>query len=295
MKIYNAGLSIKMLKKFNERFPNKKINVLRSYGRRNRDDALFRTTYRNKCASLIEDSGTYSANNRKTGTGPTITFNGYLDYIIRNGESYDCYFNYDIDFSNHGFDTNIYYQKRMEDAGLNPVPVVHDIYGYEIDHYVKSGYKVVALGSSQITNLDILRYAMDKFKGTGIKIHLFGNTTFDFLTSFPIYSCDSTSWANTGRFGDIRYWNPKKQGLNKTKKFNLEEYSPPREYVTLLSEYKYREEFCEFLHKTLGVTEMDLLGPEGTYYKQLVNLYYYVQLEEIVNKIHRAKGFWTAE
>ena len=291
MKIYNASLSIKVLKKFNKRFPNKKINVLRSYGLRNKDDALFRTKYRNKCSSLIEDSGTYSANNREPGTGPSITFNGYLKYIKRNGKSYDWYFNYDIDFNNHGFDTNIYYQKRMEDAGLNPVPVVHSIYGYEIDHYVKSGYKVVALGSSQITNLDILRYAMDKFKGTGIKIHLFGNTTFEFLTSFPIYSCDSTSWANTGRFGDIKYWNPKKQGLNKTDRFNLEEYSPPRENVTLLSEYKYREELYEYLHETLGVTKMDLFGPEGTYYKQLVNLYYFVQLEEIVNDIHQAKSF----
>jgi len=295
MRLYNAGLNIKTLMKYNGRFPNKKINVLRSYGIRNKEDSKFRTTHRSKCLSLIEDSGTFSANNRKPGTGLPITFNGYLDYIIRNGKSYDWYFNYDIDFSDDGFDTNLYYQKRMEDVGLNPVPVVHSIYGYEIDYYIKSGYKVVALGSSQITNLDILRYAMDKFKGSGIKVHLFGNTTFEFLTSFPIYSCDSTSWANTGRFGDIKYWNPKKQGLNKTDRFNLEEYSPPRENVTLLSEYKYREELYEYLYETLGVTEMDLLGYEGTYYKQFVNLHYFVQLEEIVNDIHRTNGFWTAE
>jgi hypothetical protein len=39
------------------------------------------------------------------------------------------------------------------------------------------------------------------------------------------------------------------------------------------------------------VTEPDLLGPDGDFYKQLVNLHYYVRLEDILNHIHRQKGF----
>ena len=79
-------------------------------------------------------------------------------------------------------------------------------------------------------------------------------------------------------------------------KIYMEEYlDVNKKHKFTYSSYEFREELDKYLYKTLGVTEGDLLGPNGAYYKQLVNLHYYVQLEEIINQIHREKGFWTAE
>jgi len=295
MKIFQASLSSRIFKKYKVLKPDKKINVLRSYGNRDNDDQLFRTILRKQCSGLVLDSGAFSKNNRQQDSGLDITFNGYMQYAKTFSSFYDQIYNFDCDFSDDGFDTNIYYQKRMEDAGLTPVPVVHSIYNDEIKYYIQCRYKIVALGSKQITDFGTLSYVMDKFKGTKTKIHLFGNASFEFLTSFPIYSCDASTWAMTGKFGDIKWWNPNKMAPNQTDKIYIEEYIPPRPNVKLLSEYEYRQELLEYLYSELGVTENDLLGPEGTYYKQIVNLHYYLKFEEIVNQIHRQKGFWTAE
>ena len=76
----------------------------------------------------------------------------------------------------------------------------------------------------------------------------------------------------------------------------MEEYlNPDKNHKITYSNYEYRKELDEYLYQTLGVTENDLLGLEGSYYKQLVVLHYFVQLEEIVNRIHLDNGFWTAE
>jgi hypothetical protein len=136
---------------------------------------------------------------------------------------------------------------------------------------------------------------MDKFKDTKIKIHLFGNTSFKFLTSFPIYSCDASTWFRIGSFGNIQWWNPNKGGLNKTDKIYLEEYIPPKPDVIPLSGYKYREELMNYLYDQLEITDDDLFGTDGNFFKDLINLHYYLKREEEINKIQKKKGFWTAE
>ena len=295
MRIYQASLSAKIFKKYKAIKPDKKIHVLRSYGNRDKDDHLFRKIYKDQCESLDLDSGAFSLNNRQQGSGLDITFDGYLYYAKTYESIYDRIYNFDCDFGDEGFDTNIYYQRRMEDAGLKPVPVVHSIYNDEIGYYIENGYETVALGSTQITDFGTLAYVMGKFKDTKIKIHLFGSTNFEYLTSFPIYSCDASTYKMTGIFGDIKWWNPNKSGLNKTDYIYLEEYIPPKPNAKLLSEYEYREELNRYLFEDLGVTENDLLGPDGQYFKQIVNLHYYLKLEEIINQIQRQKGIWTAE
>jgi hypothetical protein len=64
-----------------------------------------------------------------------------------------------------GSANNIANQIKMEQAGLRPVPVIHNIFNLEIDYYVKSGkYDYLALGSSQVTNFNDLAYAVYRIK-----------------------------------------------------------------------------------------------------------------------------------
>jgi hypothetical protein len=302
MRIYHAAVNLRVLLAYKKLYPQRDVHVLRAFSHRNEDDRLLRSLHRSKCASLDFDSGTfYLYNNegfpQELADLPRneVTFNTYLNYLQHYRDRYDRIYNFDCDFSDEGFDTNIYYQKRLEEAGLDPIPVVHSIHGDEIDYYIERGYEDVALGSPQITNFGTLSYVMFKFKGTKTRVHLFGNTNFDFLTSFPIYSCDSSVWAQAARFGQIAWWNRAKPSLNKTDRVYIEEYYQETPKPNSLSTYRYKSELLEYLDRELKITVNDLLGPDGSLFKQLANLHHYLKLQDIINGIHRKKGFWTAE
>ena len=160
--------------------------------------------------------------------------------------------------------------------------------------YIDRGYRRVALGSKQIKTLATLKKVMLKFEGTGIKIHLFGQTKFDLLADVPIHSCDTAMWAREGGWGRIRYWNPQKEGENKTDRIYLEEYIQTDSTDGIkFSSYPYRKEFEEYLWNTFSLKYDDLIGQDGAFNKQLVNTHYFVQLERIITEIHKKKGFDT--
>ena len=181
MRLYLASLNMWVRRKYNELFPDKKLNVLRSFGLLNNEAYSFCVTHRNKIDSLILDSGTWTLNNAKPEVSKHITLNNYKDYAHTTGKYFDFYFNFDSNFTDDGFEDNLYNQRTLEEMGLSPIPVVHQIEGEEIDYFLSKGYPRVALGSTQIKSVETLARVMDKFAGTGTKIHLFGNTKFDLI------------------------------------------------------------------------------------------------------------------
>jgi hypothetical protein len=291
MRIYHAAMKLQVLLKYHELFPHKKLNILRSYGLPSSENRNFMETHRDKIGSLILDSGTWTLNNPAAGkSGFKVTLGGYLNYAKQCAPLFDFIFNFDSDFSEKGFATNLENQKRLEDAGLNPVPVIHDIYGEEIDYYIDQDYPCVALGSFQITSLDTLKWVVEKIHAAALKVHLFGTSRFDYIAKVPVFSCDSTTWVQTGAFGCLFYWNPDKSEENKTDKIYLEEYLPSKsKREVTFSDYFYREELEAYLKNTFGISHQDLLGPEGDLYQRLVNLHHLIQLEELVTKMHKAK------
>lgn len=296
MKLYHASPNLRTLLKYHALFPDRKLNVLRSFGMLDKEDYDFCVKHRGKIGSLIFDCGTFTLNYAKSEATSSITLSNYKNYVQTFEKHYDFYFNFDADFSDDGFETNLYNQKYLESFGLSPVPVVHDVWGSEIDYYIdrRDKYQRVALGSAQIRNEETLGYVMERFEGSGIKIHLFGNTTFEFLVNYPIASVDTAMWARTGGYGFINYWNPRKEGLKKSDRIYMEEFvDHDAEKKVTFSNYEFREDLEKFLLETLDLTYQDLMGHDGSYNKMLVNTHYYVQLEDIVNQIHQQKGFNT--
>jgi len=296
MKIYLSSFTRETLTGYKKRFPDAKPNVLISFAIRNRDAALFCKRHRSDIGDLILDSGAWTKNNALVDT-TEITLRSYLAYLRVAAKYYSFYFNFDEDFNDNGFNTNYSNQLILEEAGFQPVPVVHDIHGDEIQVYIDKGYKRVALGSRQITSRSILDGAMRKFEGTGIKIHLFGNASFQLLVNAPIHSCDTAMWALHGKFGRVLYWNPRKEGENKTDKIYLDELTRTATDTNGISfcTYEFRQEFEEYLNSALNLQYYDLIGPNSAENKMLVNTHYLVQLERIITGIHREKGFATEE
>jgi hypothetical protein len=183
----------------------------------------------------------------------------------------------------------------MEDAGLHPVPVVHNLFDGEIDYYLSTGkYDYIALGSSQITNFDDLAYAVYRIKkgNPNIKIHWFGGSRYDWLCQLPISSCDTTSWAMTGKFGEINFWNPNIEGLDKAQKIYTagtlkDDFGPSQyHYVT----YPWRDEVDQYLKDTFGLTYEDLCGYDAVINMMLVNTRFYAEQERRINEERMRRG-----
>ena len=276
---------LKVLRRYHDLFPNDPLNVLISlaYNEGEREGFLF--TYKEMLGELIFDSGAWSV---AQGTS-NFTLTQVITFLQHYGDNCNYYFSFDNDFSDRGFANNIDNQIVMERAGLHPVPVIHNFCTEEIEYYVNSGkYTRLALGSSQSTNFDDIRYAVDKIKKWGnpdIRIHWFGGAKFDWLVRLPIASCDTTSWAAMGAYGNIRYWNPHVEKLNKThsiyvggqiKKFKEGEYH--------FVDYPWRGELEEYLEKTFHMTYADLLGYDDKLNMQLINARFGADLEKRINE-----------
>ena len=285
MKIFQASLFLRILKRYHELFPDDPLDVLLSlaYNQAERKGFLF--DYRHMMDAIIGDSGAWSFAQGKS----DITLEELIAVLKISGPLFTRYFNFDTDFRDKGFENNIANQRIMEKDGLYPVPVIHNFFDKEIEYYVKSGkYDWLALGSSQSTNFDDFRYAVDRIITWGdsdMRIHWFGGSKFEWLAKLPIAACDTSSWAQTGKFGYIRYWNPHEEKFNKThnifvsgriREFKEGEYH----FVT----YPWRRELEEYLDQNFNLTYRDLCGYDEKFNMQLVNTRFYAELAKKINK-----------
>jgi len=294
MRIFHASPSLNIILRYRKLFPEIKPNVLRSFAIPSSDNEGFMVTHRDEMDSFIFDSGVYSYQDKIPLAEIPILFSGYREYLLSFGDLFNWYFNFDIEFSEIGFESNVYYQTLLEDVGLKPVPVIHDLFGDEVQHYIDKEYAVVAIGSQQVTIFETLFPIVGKLYDAGIKVHLFGTSKFELISELPVHSCDTTSWALTGGYGRLNYWNPHKPGENKTDSITLEDYEK-EDYGNKkpFLKYRYRKDLEAYLDETFGLTYEKLFDYEGYYNRMLINLHYFVEMQERVSRIHEAKGFNT--
>ena len=261
MRIYLSGLTLDALLAYNQKFPAEKPNALISYARSSGQIHGLLTIHREKLGGLILDSGAYTLNNSKT-RDLALNLGGYRTYALKTQHLFDFIFNFDDDFSEDGFEHNLSNQIELESVALNPVPVIHDIYGNEIDFYLEKKYPIIALGSIQITGEAELSYACSRLKGSSAKIHLFGNTAYFFLGGYAIWSCDSATWSHAAGRGYILH-SRIENGLEKT---HHVQFDPPievkRKNRFLFTKYPYRDELEK--HAPQHV-RLNLCGSDGAW------------------------------
>ena len=282
IKLFLASMNIKVLAKFYEIFGTK-MNVLLSYAYKNPAFPKFMIQDRDKIDGLILDSGAWTLNNTKSHKKTMDVPKGLIFYCQDVDKYFDYIFNYDSDF--RGFSINYANQLEMEQAGLSPVPVVHKYYGKtEINHYIKRGYKRVALGSSEGRDYDAIDYATKRLKDHDIKVHLFKMGSYSTLSRLPIDSADASSWSRHSEFGCIILWNPNKPGEDKTQILRMPDYLiKENRNVPYFDEYEYRDEVEELIYETTGITYNDLMGLDAHLYRQVLNSYYYTRIQDLIN------------
>lgn len=131
----------------------------------------------------------------------------YAEFCRREGKNWDFYVN--LDFVKNSPD--IYKMQRFfEKQGLNPVPVYHgdsDLSYFE--RYIDQGHKIIGIGNddkSRRSWKDKRRYYDELFniaEKKNIKLHGFAVTSLSYMSMYPWYSVDSSTWVKVASFGQI--------------------------------------------------------------------------------------------
>jgi len=289
MKLYQASMNLRVLKKYFELFLEP-VNILLSIALIGGDTKGFLIDHRNMVESIVADSGAWSVAKGKS----TLPLDALISYLKLWGHLFDWYFNFDTNFSDQGFKDNYENQLRMEKEGLTPIPVVHNFFNFEIDFYMSLGrYPWLALGSAQSKTFDDFEYAVNRIKrkDSSVKIHWFGGSRYEWLIQTPVASCDTSSWAKAGSYGYILYWNDHQEGLYKGRRIYVGGYIKDEDdgsyhFVT----YRWRKDLEEYLDKNFHLEYGDLVGYNDIFNMQVINTRFYVELEKRVNAERQKRG-----
>jgi len=142
---------------------------------------------------LFLDSGAFSAFTK----GAKINLLDYINFIKANKTHIHIYANLDVIGNHEATRAN---QVKMEEAGLNPLPVFHlGSPMKDFEEYCEK-YDYVAIGgmvpyhSKRKILIPFLNHCFRIAKKHKTKLHGFGMTDLNLVKAFPFFSVDSTSW-----------------------------------------------------------------------------------------------------
>lgn len=296
MDIFLAGPTVELLKAFSMLVPYYKPNVLLTYTSifyHGLKPHLFTKTNRHLIGDLILDCGAYSlqemfSDPRQRKVEAERLFKAYVTYLKRAHHQYDFVFSMDDRFDKDSFEHNLGRLYEMEQAGLRPVPVVHNIFDHsELRYFIDEGYKRVAIGQCKgRNNLANLAPAVNTFHEADVETHLFGSTNPKLVRHVKADTCDSKSWLKDATGGQVRFWNHDRGNMDCTDRiyFPKLQGDHPRSKGFSVYDYDHLETFKIHLEENLGMELKHLAGDRrhNLFCRQLVNAYYVMELEKIV-------------
>ena len=101
------------------------------------------------------------------------------------------------------------------------------------------------------------------------------------LANFKPYSADSATWAHMAGFGSIFYWDPDDK---KEYKIYLGTKDKKEEGHVHYKKFEHKNKLEAFLNTTFQYKYSDLLPRGAVEKRQVINLYFYKQLEEYFNE-----------
>jgi len=297
-KFYLSSFYIKIANHLSSFYPNRQLNILSSLGVESNEHWDILNGAIPNLGSHIRDCGTFSLHFAENVSDEKVSPEAYEVDLKYSSHKYDFYFSFDRKFTIYGAEENRKCTKWLQSKGFNPVPVIHDYYRGELDYYIDSGYDFVALGSimekgssTMLRKQKHIDYAVEKLYQNNVKAHLFGGSSYRAIAHLPLYSCDSSSWAQNNKFGFILYWNPENDGEDKTDKLFF--YDKYRDYYSdrpYFEEYDFRPQIEQY-YGELGITYHDLTSTNKHYYRQLVNAIYYLTIEDVIKEKHKIFGY----
>jgi len=291
MKIFNAIDSATIVPMFYEKTGGKKLNILISYAYQEGNISDLVKTYRHMIDKLYLDSGAYSV---FTGF-KKISLPEYTTFLRKYGDYFDRCFSLDDRFDNaeHNYWNQTELEEALKDKKWKPIPVVHDYddpYA-EFKLYVKSGHKYIALGSMGAKK-KLPKAIKEKIKKDfpDIHLHMFGDLNLKMLMNFRPHSADSAGWAHqAGMGGSINYW---RSSENKPYSFNVGGVDSDASEKNHIKKSPFYPEIEQFMNDNFGYSYQSILS--DSYQRQILNLYFFTQVEEYINELEAASLKETA-
>ena len=289
MLLHISSPTVKQVLAFHALFPNWPLNVLLSYAIEKYFQD-FQEIHRKKICSLILDSGAYTLNKSKWAKRPPNILRAYANTSELSSKYYDFIFNLDEDFSLHGYDVNMFNQIELEEANLDPVPVIHNINNTdEARRFIDLGYDIVAIGQCQGGRpIKKLRRIVNMLHDSKVKVHLFGVTKLEPLMKLPVWSCDSSSWVQYVKYGQVMWWNEELVDWDPIERIYFPDKQvdhDPRKGRNYW-DYSYKAQFDTYLDQKLGITHDHLTGGDSEHYRGLVNILFFKEMERYVTEFH---------
>ena len=195
-----------------------------------------------------------------------------------------------FDDPQHNLHNQMFLEKGLEGKSWKPVPCIHDEEDPlgEIETYIKMGHQYIALGSlgpKKKISPQVLDSVKEKYPDH--RFHLFGSLNRDVLLKYRPYSADASSWAAAAAKGSFYYWDAEdeKEYLIDVESVEKQDKASGGKNV-LYRNFHHRKQLEEFLRETFQFTYQDLLSK--TLHLQMVNMYFFTQLEEIINNTPQA-------
>ena len=171
-------------------------------------DLLFKKYFTEPYPVVFVDSGGFSAMTQ----GVNIDINEYAKWIKRNKHHINTYANLDNIRNAEETKDN---QKKLEDLGLEPIPVFHTGEDWDVLEDYVTNYQYIAIGgmvpymryTKKIMPFIIKAFKIAKDRAV---FHGFGATSWEVMHSFPWYSVDSSSWGSRFRYGQVPLFDSKK-------------------------------------------------------------------------------------
>ncbi len=273
MKILNAIDNAEIVPIFFEK-TGEKLNVLVSYAYLKGNGVKLTKDYRDKIDSLYLDSGAFTAASGKV----HISLSEYRRFIRRFGSLFDEVFNLDDNFDdpNHNKQNQIYLEEDLPEGSKIPIPVLHDKVDplREFKEYADEDHDYIAIGSNLPRK--VLDVIWKNF--SGINIHMFGKLNRKLLFDYNPFSADASTWAKAVGFGKLYYWD-----LEDKKEYtiSLGEREGSKGSGIPFDDFHHKSQLESFLNDKFGVNRTQLMSDYTA--KQIINLYFFKQLENIIN------------
>lgn len=293
MDFYFVGYNTLLAKIISEREIPIAFNVLISMMEMNPRIAgqLYQAKESGHIKKMALDSGTFGLQKPNPPYDAHTLFHRLIEFAKGNSDLCDLIFNFDLNFTSIGFEENYDYLMQLCAAGIDAIPVTHDILNREYGRFIAAGFTKIAIGQdANRKNVELLRERVVDMTMSGVShIHLLGVGTPEKLLSIPIGSCDASSYIQYAKFGIVNYWDNQLDSNNKSQQFTVPIYKDTVQKSPNggRSIGEHKERLLRILTDWgIDISWNDLLSESSVFFIELINMLYYLEVERACTEMH---------
>lgn len=281
MKIFQAIQKADTVLQFYEK-TQIKLNYLIAFNYIGNQTEKLIKDYREMIDTLYLESGGYAVRQGKA----RVTLSQYADYLKAYGHLFDRFTSLDDKHNDltHNLSNLYYLQENLPEIKDRLMPVLHELQDYikEIKFLADHGFDHLAIGTPKKIKDSV--FEQTKQELPHMKIHLLGKLNRQILIKHRPDSADASSWLRAAVYGMVHYWHPEE---HKEYRIYVGEGEIKNRSIVRYTNFKYKDRLDSLLTDVFKYTAQDIVTSLEA--RSMLNLYFYKQLEDYINKVSLTK------